>query len=131
MKKPVAYAVRKSAIHGRGFFAETPIGEGARIIEYAGQKIGFVEGRRRDAFYNSIGYTLLIRLSTHYIDAFIDGNDSIYINHSPAPNAEAVERRGRVWIEALRGIEAGEEVTFDCGFDPVETARKAGAAQNK
>ena len=128
MKKPVPVSVRKSAIHGRGLFAEAPVAAGARVIEYTGQKIDDAEGRRRDAYYNSIGYTLLIRASTRYIDALIGGNESIYINHSTSPNAEAIGARGRVWIEALRDIAAGEEITFDYGFDPVEMARKAGLA---
>ena len=127
MKKPIAVSVRKSAIHGRGLFADAPVAAGARIIEYAGQKISLAEGVRRDAYYNSIGYTLLIKLQTHYIDALIGGNEAIYINHSTQPNAEAVEVRGRVYIEALRDIAAGDEITFDYGFDPVEMARQAGA----
>jgi len=128
MKKPAPVSVRKSAIHGRGLFADAAIPAGARIIEYTGQKVGDAEGQRRDAYYNSIGYTLLIRTSTRYIDALIGGNESIYVNHSTTPNAEAIESRGRVWIEALRDIEAGEEITFDYGFDPVEMAHKAGLA---
>jgi SET domain-containing protein len=127
MKKNLIFSVRASSIHGRGLFADAPIASGKRIIEYTGQRIDDAEGERRDTFYNSIGYTLLIRLSSHYIDALIGGNEAIYINHSLAPNAEAVEHRGRVFIEALRDIEPGEEVTFDYGFDPVEMARKANA----
>lgn len=120
-----AFSVRPSKIHGRGVFADAPIRKGARIVEYKGQKIDHAEGRRRDRFYNSIGYTLLIKLETHFIDGLIGGNESIYINHSTAPNAEAVEQRGRVYIEALRDIAAGEEITYDYGYDPVEMARKA------
>ena len=126
MKKTAKVSIGKSAIHGRGLFADVPIAECARIIEYTGQKIDIAEGRRRDTFYNSIGYTLLIRLSTHYVDALIGGNDSIFANHSLKPNAEAVERNGRVFIEAMRDIAAGEEITFDYGFNPAEMARKAG-----
>ena len=120
-----AFSVRPSKIHGRGVFADAPIRKGARIVEYKGQKIDHAEGRRRDRFYNSIGYTLLIKLETHFIDGLIGGNESIYINHSTTPNAEAVEQRGRVFIEALRDISAGEEITYDYGYDPAEMARKA------
>jgi uncharacterized protein len=130
-RTPYPVRVARSRIHGRGLFAEAPIPSGARIIEYTGEKIDLVEGRRRDRFYNSIGYTLLFRLATHYVDALIGGNDSIYINHSTAPNAEAVETRGRLWIEALRDIAPGEEITFDYGFDPVAMAHAARAAAAK
>ena len=125
MTKTPAVSVRASKIHGRGLYAEEPIREGARIIEYTGQKIDPAEGARRDRFYNSIGYTLLIKLETHFIDGLVGGNDSIYINHSTTPNAEAVETHGRVFIEALRDIAPGEEITYDYGYDPVAMARKS------
>ncbi len=124
MKKPDV-SVRRSPIHGRGLFADAPIASGGRILEYAGQKVDVAEGRRRDAFYNSIGYTLLIRLERCYIDALIGGNDSIYANHSTTPNAEAVEYRSRVFLEALRDIASDEEITFDYGYDVIEFAHAA------
>ncbi len=131
MRQPAAVAIRPSAIHGRGLFALEAVPAAARIIQYSGQKVSLAEGRRRDVYYNSIGYTLLIRLKNHYIDALIGGNESIYINHSLTPNAEALDRHGRVWIEALRDIGAGEEITFDYGFDPVEMARRAAAGAKR
>ena len=120
----VKLSVRQSTTHGRGLFADQKIPEGTTIIQYTGQKIDLKEGRRRDRFYNSIGYTLLFKLDSHYIDGLIGGNESIYINHSLTPNAEAFMHRGGVWIQALRDITEGEEITYDYGFDPANPGRK-------
>jgi hypothetical protein len=43
---------------------------------------------------------------------------AMFINHSCAANCESSEVEGRVWITALRRIEAGEEITYDyCLYD--------------
>ena len=39
-----------------------------------------------------------------------------WINHSCKPNCEADEVEGRVYIKALRPIEAGEELSYDYGL---------------
>ncbi|MGI9134615.1 MAG: SET domain-containing protein, partial [Rhodoferax sp.] len=44
------------------------------------------------------------------------GNSARWINHSCAPNCEADEIKGRVFIKALRNIEAGEELSYDYGL---------------
>ena len=46
-------------------------------------------------------------------DAGVGGNESRYVNHSCAPNCEAVTEQRRVYLEALRTIAAGEELTYD------------------
>lgn len=50
------------------------------------------------------------------IDGKVDGNSARWINHSCAPNCEAEEVEGRVFIHALRDIEAGEELFYDYGL---------------
>jgi SET domain-containing protein len=124
MAKKIKTRLGPSTIHGQGLFAGQKIAAGAWIIQYTGQKLGLKEGRRRDRFYNSIGYTLLFKLDSHYVDGLIGGNESIYINHSLTPNAEAFMHRGGVWIQALRDIAEGEEITYDYGFDPINPGRK-------
>jgi SET domain-containing protein len=118
MAKKIKTRLGPSLIHGQGLFADQKIPAETWIIQYTGQKVDLKEGRRRDRFYNSIGYTLLFKLDSHYIDGLIGGNESIYINHSLTPNAEAFMHRGGVWIQALRDIAEGEEITYDYGFDP-------------
>ena len=47
------------------------------------------------------------------IDAGVRGNDARFINHSCEPNCEAVTDNRRVYIEALRDIQVGEELLYD------------------
>ena len=46
----------------------------------------------------------------------IGGNSSRWINHSCDPNCYADERDGRIFITALRNIQAGEELNYDYGL---------------
>ena len=46
----------------------------------------------------------------------VKGNSARWINHSCAPNCEAEEIDGHVYIDALRNIEAGEELFYDYGL---------------
>jgi uncharacterized protein len=41
------------------------------------------------------------------------GNEARYFNHSCEPNCEAVTEQGRVYLEALRTIAVGEELSYD------------------
>lgn len=118
------WTVRSSSIHNRGIFARTDIPEDAPIIEYKGEKITKAESQRRGdslaARSKKTGgasvyiFTLNKR---HDIDGAKGRNPARYINHSCAPNCEAYIIRGRIWIHSLREIKAGEELTYNYGFD--------------
>jgi hypothetical protein len=44
----------------------------------------------------------------------IDGYGvAAFVNHSCEPNCETDQIKGKMWIIALRDIEAGEELTYD------------------
>jgi SET domain-containing protein len=47
------------------------------------------------------------------IDAIRRGNSARWINHSCSPNCEALDDEGRIYIEAVRNIHPGEELTYD------------------
>jgi SET domain-containing protein len=47
------------------------------------------------------------------IDAAVGGNAARWINHSCAPNCDAVIEDKRIWIYAIRDIRAGEELAYD------------------
>jgi SET domain-containing protein len=47
------------------------------------------------------------------IDAGVDGNEARFINHSCDPNCETVIENRRVFIEAIRTIQPGEELSYD------------------
>jgi hypothetical protein len=43
----------------------------------------------------------------------VDGNDARFFNHSCDPNCESTVEKRRVYIEAIRDIELGAELTYD------------------
>jgi uncharacterized protein len=110
--------VRRSGVHGKGVFAVQPIAEGETIIEYVGEVISWKEAQRRHPHDpNDPNHTFYFHVDDkHVIDAKHGGNSSRWINHSCAPNCEADEEDGRVFIKALRNIEPGEELSYDYGL---------------
>ena len=107
--------VRDSPIHGRGVFALRRIRKGTRIIEYTGERVSHVEADRRyeDRPENDNHTFLFIVDRRTVIDAGVGGNEARYINHACDPNCESVIEGRRVFIEALRDIEPGEELAYD------------------
>jgi uncharacterized protein len=112
--KPL-YFVRNSVIHGRGVFAARKIPKGTRVIEYRGQRFTHKEVDRRYANADdNDNHTFLFELDdTWVIDAAVRGNAARWINHGCSPNCETVEEDGRIFIEAIRDIRRGEELTYD------------------
>ena len=113
------FELRRSLIQGKGAFATRPIKRGTRIIEYTGERISPEEADRR---YDDGGmgrhHTFLFSVDSKVcIDAAVDGNDARFINHSCAPNCEAVDERKRIYIEAIRDIALGEELTYDYQYE--------------
>ena len=113
------FVLRDSPIQGRGAFATRPIRRGTRIIEYTGEVISHDEADRRyDDGTMGRHHTFLFSVSRKkVIDAGVDGNDARFINHSCAPNCEAVDERSRIYIEAIRDIAPGEELTYDYAYE--------------
>jgi uncharacterized protein len=107
--------VRDSPVHGRGVFATRRIEKGERIIEYVGERVSHEEADRRYELKdeNDSHTFLFIVDSKTVIDAGVDGNDARFFNHSCDPNCESVVEKRRVYIEAIRAIEPGEELTYD------------------
>jgi SET domain-containing protein len=111
--------VRKSGVHGKGVFALQPIAAGERIIEYKGEVIGWPQALRRHPHDPSDpNHTFYFSLDdgSRVIDAKVGGNAARWINHACAPNCEAEETAGRVFIKALRKLKAGEELFYDYGL---------------
>lgn len=115
MVKQSNYIVRNSKIHGKGVFAKKDIRKESKIVEYTGKIVS-----RKEA--DDIG-TTTVNGHTHTMlftiddDRVIDGNvggDARFINHSCDPNSEAVQYDDdRIFIESLRPIAKGEEITYD------------------
>lgn len=109
------FKVRRSRVHGRGVFAARRIRKGTRIVEYLGDRVSHREADRRyeDRDERDNHTFLFIVDARTVIDAGVGGNDARFINHSCDPNCETVIEARRVFIEALRTIQPGEELHYD------------------
>lgn len=133
---PRKIEARQSDIHGNGVFAIAPIEKGERVVEYKGKRRTHDEVDEDDTGDADSGHTFLFTLNDDYvIDANVDGNIARWINHSCAPNCEAVleenakgkPHKDKVYIEAIRDIAAGEELSYNYGIvlsDPHTPAMK-------
>lgn len=101
--------IRSSAIHAAGCYTTTAIREGALVVEYTGRRIS---KEVADEKYENSPTTYLFGIGDG--STVIDGHGTaMFINHSCDPNCETEEIDERVWIKAIRDIEAGEELTYD------------------
>jgi len=119
------FVVRRSNIAGQGAFATRDIAKGERIIEYLGERITHAESDARyDDHAHDAHHTFLFTVNRSVvIDAAHGGNDARFVNHSCDPNCESEVERGRVFIDAIRRIRKGEELTYDYAYtrDGTET----------
>jgi len=133
--------IRDSPLHGRGVFARAPIAAGTRLLEYTGERIRKAEALRRC----QAGNVYLIGLDDVWdIDGAVGENPARFINHSCAPNCEALieeevtlqlgkaaprqprelncqgmSSASHIFIDAVRDLAAGAELTFNYGYDLV------------
>jgi SET domain-containing protein len=131
--------IRDSLLHGCGVFARQLIPAGTRLLEYTGERITKLEADRRC----EAGNVYIIGLDeTWDIDGAVGENPARFINHSCEPNCEAVieeevtlqlgaeepklpgdlsckglTSRSHIWVDTIRDLVAGEEVTFNYGYD--------------
>ena len=103
-----------SPIHGTGAFAPIHIAKATRVIEYVGERIDQWESLKRCEGKNEYIFALS---QDEHLDGNVEWNPARFINHSCEPNCEAVMEDGRIWILSRRDIQAGEEITFNYGFD--------------
>ena len=109
------FRIRRSRIQGRVAFATRRIRKGQRIIRYIGEIISHEEAENRydeDAMDNPTTYLFTVD-ETVVIDATRWGNRAKYINHSCDPNCESVNEDGQIYVEALKNIQPGTELTYD------------------
>ena len=116
------FEVRHSAIHGYGVFALRRIRKGTTVTEYLGERVSHAEAdaRYEDKDPND-NHTFLFTVdSKTVIDGGVGGNDARYINHGCEPNCESTTQNKRIYVEAIRTIQPGEELAYDyqIGRDP-------------
>ena len=112
------FEIRRSPIEGYGAFAIRAIPAGVRLIEYAGERLtpSQAEARYPEA-PGERHHTYLFAIDEDVvIDAAVNGNEARFINHSCAPNCDAVIDDGRIWIETIHDIEPGEELAYDYAY---------------
>lgn len=125
------FEIRRSPIQGLGGFATHHIPAGTRLIEYAGERITPAES---DARYpddtDDRHHTYLFAIDDSVVvDASVNGNDARFLNHSCAPNCDAVIEDGRIWIDTIHDIEPGEELVYDYAY--ILNERHSPAAKRK
>jgi SET domain-containing protein len=109
------FEVRHSPIHGYGVFAARRIRKGTTIIEYLGERVSHTQAdaRYEDKDPND-NHTFLFTVDANtVIDAGVNGNEARYINHGCDPNCESTTVNKRIFIEAIRTIQPGEELAYD------------------
>ncbi len=113
MNKP-NFEVRNSTIQGQGVFATRRIRKGTRIIEYVGERISSEEADTRYDDNSPHPHVLLFKVDKRtVVDAGVNGNEARFINHCCEPNCEPVIENRRIYIEAIRTISPGDELTYD------------------
>jgi hypothetical protein len=113
--RPPLFEVRHSPIHGYGVFALRRIRKGTTVTEYLGDRVTHDEA---DARYEgkdpNDNHTFLFTVDAKtVIDGGVGGNDARYINHGCEPNCESTTQNKRIYVEAIRTIQPGEELAYD------------------
>ena len=94
---------------GLGLFATRAFKKGERLVEYTGRTLTNAEE------YTSRSKYLFEVNTRKTIDGMARSNIARYINHSCRPNCEPEIERGRIFIDAIKSIKAGDELTYDYG----------------
>lgn len=112
--------VRASEIHGQGLFAARPLPANTPLGSYAGRRLSPEEIEAMD-WDPAITYLFGLSDGT-VIDGAVGGNALRHLNHSCAPNCEAVETQApdgtlHLDIVTLREIAQDEELFIDYALD--------------
>jgi len=107
--------VRRSDVHGLACSRQSAFRKALASSSNVGERVSHDEADRRyeEKEANDSHTFLFIVDSKTVIDAGVDGNDARFFNHSCDPNCESTVEKRRVYIEALRDIEPGAELTYD------------------
>jgi SET domain-containing protein len=84
------------------------------VAEYVGRKITKLESLASCEENNPYIFAVDAEFD---LDGDVEWNPARYFNHKCDPNCEAENIDGRIWIIARRAIKAGEEITFNYGYD--------------
>ena len=110
------YKIKKSNIDNKGLVAAKNIKKGTKIIEYKGKLISKRESEDNPKFDNSKRIYIFEINNRYDLDGDFNFNTARLINHSCSPNCEVVGKGLKLWIESIRDIKKGEELSYDYGF---------------
>src|SRR5256885_9977960 len=111
------YQIGTSPIHGLGLFARREISEGQSIVEYSGERISKAESIRRC----SEGNAFIFYLDEQFdLDGNVELNPARFLNHSCSANCAVEKVEDRLVVVAQMAIAAGEELTFNYGYDLID-----------
>jgi len=127
-KKPtVWHVVRRSSIHSRGVFARCDIPKNTQVLEYTGEKISKAESERRAqarlirARKTGVAAVYIFNLNKKQdLDGSSAKNTARLLNHSCAPNCEAIQSRGRILADRLARHPARRGVDLQLRLRPGE-----------
>ena len=111
------YKQKSSNIDNRGLFASKNIKKGTKIIYYTGKIITKKQTENNPKFDNDKAIYLFNLNNRYDLDGDFAYNTARLINHSCDPNCETDIIRGKIWINAIKNIKQGEELTYDYGYD--------------
>ena len=110
------YNIKKSNIDNKGLIAAHDIKKGTRIIEYKGKLISKKESDDNPKFDNSKRIYIFDINNRYDLDGDFSFNTARLINHSCDPNCEVIGEGVKLWIESIKDIKKGEELSYDYGF---------------
>ena len=110
------YKIKKSNIVKKGLYASKDIKSGAKIINYKGKLITNTEVEQNPKFDNDKDIYLFDINKRYSLDGDFSWNTARLINHSCNPNCEVVGKGLKLWIESIKDIKKGEELSYDYGF---------------
>jgi uncharacterized protein len=107
--------VRHSNVHGFGVFALRKIRKGTTVVEYLGDRVTHDEADTRYEDKDARdSHTFLFTVDAKtVIDGGVNGNEARFVNHGCDPNCQSTTRKRRIFIEAVRTIQPGEELAYD------------------
>jgi uncharacterized protein len=114
-RRTLLFEVQHSPIHGFGVFAARRIRKGTTVIEYLGDRVSHAQANERYKHKDpNDNHTFLFTVDARtVIDAGVGGNEARYINHACDPNCESTTLNRRIFIQAIRTIRPGEELSYD------------------
>ena len=110
------YKIKKSNIDNKGLVAAKDIKKGTKVIEYKGKLISKKESEDNPKFDNSKRIYIFEINKRYDLDGDFHFNTARLINHSCDPNCEVVGKGLKLWIESIKDIKKGEELSYDYGF---------------